>query len=99
MIPQKKLSLISLIFFLHLHIVFVIDEGMTHRSSILAYIVFGPGRISTKGMARPTKMIAWRGLGARLDEQGKDSKRPSQIRAWLGFIQTNSICTLLGGQS
>jgi hypothetical protein len=75
------------------------DEGMTHGSSILAYLVFGPRRVSTEGIARPTKTIAWRGLGARLDVQGKDSKRPSRIRAWLGFIQTDSICTFLGGQS
>jgi hypothetical protein len=34
------------------------DEGMTHGSSILAYLVFRPGRTSTEGMARPTKMIA-----------------------------------------
>jgi hypothetical protein len=44
--------------------VMYIDEGMTHGSSILAYLVFGPGRTSTKGMARPMKMIAWRGPGA-----------------------------------
>jgi hypothetical protein len=36
----------------------LIDEGMTHGSSILAYLVFGPGRTSTKVMARPTKMAA-----------------------------------------
>jgi hypothetical protein len=53
------------------------DEGMTHGSSILAYLVFGPGRTSTEGMARPTKMIAWHGPGARLDVQGEDSRRPS----------------------
>jgi hypothetical protein len=43
-----------------------VDEGMTHGSSILAYLVFSPRRTSTEGMARPTSMIAWRGLGARL---------------------------------
>jgi hypothetical protein len=37
---------------------FMPDEGMTHGSSILAYLVFNPGRTSTEGMARPTKMIA-----------------------------------------
>jgi hypothetical protein len=47
------------------------------RSSILAYLVFGPRRASTEGIARPTKMIAWHGPGARLDVQGKDSRRPS----------------------
>jgi hypothetical protein len=75
------------------------DEGMTRGSLILAYLVFGPKRVSIEGMARPTKTIAWRGPGARLDVRGKDSKRSSRIRAWLGFIQTDSICTLLGGQS
>jgi hypothetical protein len=29
------------------------DKGMTHGSSILAYLVFGPGRTSIEGMARP----------------------------------------------
>jgi hypothetical protein len=43
------------------------DEGMTRGSSILAYLVFGPRRVSIEGMARPTKMIAWHGLGVRLD--------------------------------
>jgi hypothetical protein len=47
------------------------DEGMTRGSSILAYLVFGPGRTSTERMAKPTKMMAWRGPGARLDVQGK----------------------------
>jgi hypothetical protein len=53
------------------------DEGMACGSSILANLVFGPGRASTEGIARPTKMIAWRGPGARLDVQGKDLRRPS----------------------
>jgi hypothetical protein len=43
------------------------DEGMTCGSSILAYMVFDPRRVSTEGIASPTKMIAWRGRGARLD--------------------------------
>jgi hypothetical protein len=75
------------------------DEGMTCGSSIFTYLVFGLGRASTEGIARPMKMIAWRDPGARLGVQGKDSRRPSWIRARLGFIQTDSICTLLGGQS
>jgi hypothetical protein len=33
-------------------------EGMTCGSSIFAYLVFGQGRASTKGIARPMKMIA-----------------------------------------
>jgi hypothetical protein len=53
---------------------YVIDEGMTCGSSIFVYLVFGPGRASTKGTTRPTKITAWRGLGAKLDVQGEDSK-------------------------
>jgi hypothetical protein len=34
------------------------DEGMTYGSSIFSYLVFGPGRASTEGTARPTKIIA-----------------------------------------
>jgi hypothetical protein len=34
------------------------DEGMTHGSLILAYLVFGPGRASTEGIAMPISMIA-----------------------------------------
>jgi hypothetical protein len=50
------------------------DEGMTCGSSIFSYLVFGPGRASTKGTTRPTKIIAWHGPGAKLDVQGEDSK-------------------------
>jgi hypothetical protein len=42
------------------------DEGMTFGSSILAYLVFGLGRASTEGMARPVNVMDWRGPGARL---------------------------------
>jgi hypothetical protein len=31
------------------------DEGMTNRPSIFAYLVFGPGRITVEGIARPIK--------------------------------------------
>jgi hypothetical protein len=75
------------------------DEGMTCGSSIFAYLIFGLGKASTEGTTRPTNIISWRGPGAKLDLQGKDSRRPSWIRFLLGFIQTSSICTLLGGQS
>jgi hypothetical protein len=34
------------------------NEGMTCGSSIFVYLVFGPGRASTEGMARPTKIAA-----------------------------------------
>jgi hypothetical protein len=71
------------------------DEGMTCGSLILAYLVFGPRRVSTEGIERPTKMIARRGPGARLNVQGKNSRRPSWIRARIGFIQIDSICTCL----
>jgi hypothetical protein len=48
---------------------------MTHGSSILAYLVFNPGRASAEGIARPMSIIAWRSPGedlvckARLEEQ------------------------------
>jgi hypothetical protein len=45
----------------------MIDEGITCGSSIFAYLVFGLGRASTKGITRPTKITAWHGLGAKLD--------------------------------
>jgi hypothetical protein len=50
------------------------DEGMICGSSIFAYLVFSPGRASTEGTARPTKITAWRGPGAKLDIQGEDLK-------------------------
>jgi hypothetical protein len=34
------------------------DEGMTNRPSIFAYLVFGPGRITVEGIARPIKTAA-----------------------------------------
>jgi hypothetical protein len=34
------------------------DEGMTNRPSIFAYLVFGPGGITVKGIARPIKIAA-----------------------------------------
>jgi hypothetical protein len=52
----------------------VADEGMMCGSSIFAYLVFVLGRASTEGTTRPTKITAWRGPGAKLDVQGKDSK-------------------------
>jgi hypothetical protein len=44
------------------------DEGMTLGSSILAYLVFGPGRTLTKVIVRPTSMIVWHSPGARLEK-------------------------------
>jgi hypothetical protein len=46
-------------------------EGMTYGSSIFAYLVFGPRRISTERTARTTNMIAWHSPGVRLDVQSK----------------------------
>jgi hypothetical protein len=34
------------------------DKGMTYGTSILAYLVFGPRRVSIEGTARHTKTIA-----------------------------------------
>jgi hypothetical protein len=50
------------------------DKGITNGPSIFAYLVFGPGGTSTKGMTRPTEITAWCGPGAKLAIQGKDSK-------------------------
>jgi hypothetical protein len=76
------------------------DEGMTHGSSILVYLVFGPGRTSTERMARPISTIVWGSPEARLGVQGKARRtRPSRIRTWLGFIRTVFICKWLGEQS
>jgi hypothetical protein len=72
------------------------NEGMTCGSSIFAYLVFGLGRASTEGTTRPTKIVVWHDPDAELDVQGKDSRRSSWIKFWLGFVQTGSIYTLLG---
>jgi hypothetical protein len=47
---------------------------MTNGPSIFAYLVFGPGRVVTKGKTRPTKITAWLGPGARLIVQDEDLK-------------------------
>jgi hypothetical protein len=47
------------------------DEGMTDGPSIFAYLVFGPGVVPVKGIARPMKIAAWRGPGATLGVQAK----------------------------
>jgi hypothetical protein len=36
----------------------IIDEGMTNRPPIFAYLVFGPGGITVEGIARPMKIVA-----------------------------------------
>jgi hypothetical protein len=58
-----------------------IDEGMTNRPSIFAYLVFGPGGITVEGIARPMKIAAWRGPGAKLRVQAKIRR----VQAGLGF--------------
>jgi hypothetical protein len=52
----------------------VVDEGMTNGPLIFAYLVFGPGRVATEGKTKPMKTTAWRGPGAKLIVQDKDSK-------------------------
>jgi hypothetical protein len=89
---QQKFSWMTLLFMELLSIIVLIiltkfysnvgDERMTYGSSILAYLVFGPGRTSSERTARPTKMMAWRGPGARLDVQGK--ARGDQVELGLG---------------
>jgi hypothetical protein len=59
----------------------MLDEEITNRPSIFAYLVFGPGGITVEGIARPTKIAAWRGLEAKLGVQA-DTRR---VRAGLVF--------------
>jgi hypothetical protein len=47
------------------------DEGMTNRPSIFAYLVFGPGEITVKGIARPIRAAAGRGPRTILDVQAR----------------------------
>jgi hypothetical protein len=55
------------------------DEGMTYGSSILAYLVFSPGRTSTERIARPISIrLAQPRSKTWRTRQG--SKRPSRIR-------------------
>jgi hypothetical protein len=49
----------------------ITDEGMTNRPSIFAYLVFGPGGITVKGIARPIKTAAGRDPGATLGMQAR----------------------------
>jgi hypothetical protein len=44
---------------------------MTNRSSIFAYLVFGPEEITVEGIARPIRTAARRGLGATLGVQAR----------------------------
>jgi hypothetical protein len=47
------------------------DEGMTNGPPIFAYLVFGPGRVSSERLLRLTKAAVWRGPGAKLDVQAR----------------------------
>jgi hypothetical protein len=47
------------------------DEGMTNRPSIFTYLVFGLGKITVKGVARPIKTVAGCGPGATLGMQAR----------------------------
>jgi hypothetical protein len=69
------------------------DEGMTHGSSILAYLGFGPGRASVEGMARPISTTIWCIPGARLGVRSKNSKEQDLVELGLelGFSPTASI--------
>jgi hypothetical protein len=51
------------------------DEGMTNRSLIFAYLVFGPGGITVEGITRPMKISAWCDPGIQLGVQEEDSKK------------------------
>jgi hypothetical protein len=44
---------------------------MTNRPSVFAYLVFGLGRITVEGIARPIKIAALHGSGAVLGVQAK----------------------------
>jgi hypothetical protein len=57
------------------------DEGMTNRPSTFAYLVFGLGGITVEGIARPMKMAAWHGPGAKLGVQAKIRR----VQAGLSF--------------
>jgi hypothetical protein len=52
---------------------------MTNKLSIFAYLVFGPGREATEGKTKPIKTMAWRGPGAKLVVQDRDSKEQVQL--------------------
>jgi hypothetical protein len=70
------------------------DEGITHGSSILAYLVFGPGRASVEGMGRPISTTVSHGPGARPGAQCKNTKEQDLVKLGLelGFF-TYRLCT------
>jgi hypothetical protein len=79
---QLLACLLALLLFGGLNIVVLImllDEGMTHGSSILAYLVFSLGRASAEGMGRPISTTVWRGPGARLRVQCKNSEEQDLV--------------------
>jgi hypothetical protein len=40
------------------YVEYVVDEGMTNRPPIFAYLVFGLGRASHEKLSRPIKAVA-----------------------------------------
>jgi hypothetical protein len=76
------------------------DKGIPNRSSIFAYLVFGPGGISSKKSQIPGRYQPGAAHGRNLAYKTKTRRRkPSRIRTRLGFIQNGSICNQLGEQS
>jgi hypothetical protein len=76
------------------------DEGMSNRSLIFAYLVFGLGGVPSKESQSPGRYRPGAAQGHNLAYKTKTRRRrPSQIRTRLGFIQTGSICNQLGEQS
>jgi hypothetical protein len=49
----------------------ILDKGMTNRPSIFTYLVFNPGEIAVKGIARPLRAAARHGPGAILGVQAR----------------------------
>jgi hypothetical protein len=49
----------------------LLDEGMTNRPSIFAYLVFVPEEVTVEGVARPIRTAAGRGPGATLGVQAR----------------------------
>jgi hypothetical protein len=48
-----------------------IDEGMTNRPSIFAYLVFGPGEVIVEGAVRPVRVMIGCGPGVVLGMQAR----------------------------
>jgi hypothetical protein len=48
-----------------------IDEGMTNRPSIFAYLVFGPGEVIVEGAVGPVRVMIGCGPGVVLGVQAR----------------------------